>query len=216
MNTEPGVPEEVSDKISDRDYQRYRDDYRNLEELEFSESERYDKLLIALSSGAFAVSIAFVKDIAPTIAPETKYLILWAWIFFLLSLTSIVISLVSSQYGNRHKREHVLQADGTYRENDIGLYVYGRVTDILNFFSFITLLAGAWCLIAFAYQNLDSAPPKYQTEIQQEALSMSHDDKDRIERGKSPSQPPRSPNEYKPGGGKAPSQPPKPPTKPNK
>lgn len=213
-----------SDRIPDDAYRRYVEDYRQLEELEFSESERYDKLLIALSSGAFALSIAFVKEIAPTIKPDTKHLILWAWIFFLSSLVSIIVSLVTSQYGNRHKREVVLQPDGTYKQGDIGLFLYSKATDLLNGFSFFSLLFGAGCLIAFAYFNLDGEPKAIDIQIQQESVSMNGKDNEWVERGKAPSQPPKSaerpsdPPPYKKiGGGKAPSQPPVPQqTKPKK
>lgn len=121
----------------------------------FSAAEQCDKALLALSGGAFGVSVAFLKDIAPHFDPGTKGWIIYAWVLFLLS---IVATLSSFQASACAFREFDLFIDACQQSPDNAPITFkhrwNRITIGLNILSLLFFVAGAICLAVFSYRNL--------------------------------------------------------------
>ena len=72
-----------------------------------SAAEQYDKAILALSGGALGVSIAFLKDIAPSYKEDTQYWLFVAWIAFVLSICPSLTSFLFSMYAIRHFEKYI-------------------------------------------------------------------------------------------------------------
>ncbi len=59
-------------------------------------SIQYSKSLMALSGGALALSLTFIKEVAPS--PKATHLLVVAWVALLLSLSSIACTLFLAQF----------------------------------------------------------------------------------------------------------------------
>src|SRR5438309_11202790 len=59
---------------------------------------RYDQWILTLSSGALALSLAFLEKIASHPEPNTVFLIGLAWIFLVVAMLTGFLSLVTAQY----------------------------------------------------------------------------------------------------------------------
>lgn len=111
-------------------------------------SDAFDKALMTLSTGSLALSIAFVKDIAPQ--PVSVWALKVSWILMLLSVLFIVCSFAMSV------RVHEQLIDGLDSGRDYdeeSWWVRNGVT-WLNRLSGGAFVAGAGMLIVFAWSNV--------------------------------------------------------------
>jgi hypothetical protein len=112
-------------------------------------SRDFDKALMTLSAGALALSLAFIRDIAPS--PTNTAWLGAAWIGFAASLLSILVSFLASQAALRREIENI---DGTRTDNRPG-GAWSIVTRVCNWLSALLLVGGAAALIVFALYNID-------------------------------------------------------------
>jgi hypothetical protein len=111
-------------------------------------SESFDRTLTALSGGSLALSISFVKDIAPH--PTSVWAIQGSWIAMSFSLALILISYaVSVQVHRRIIDAH--RAEKSYGDHPAWVRVGVAV---LNHASGIAFLVGAALLVFFAFVNV--------------------------------------------------------------
>jgi hypothetical protein len=136
---------------------------RRLEEESYKVEAAYDKTLIALSGGALAISVAFLKDVAPHPAASTIWILRASWLFLVGSLLSILTSMLTSQRAFDQGIEDLdrrLEAarDGTSVADDevtARLFRrYANATRWLNRFSAGLFVAGAFLFLAFATLNV--------------------------------------------------------------
>ena len=83
-------------EAEDMEQKHYREERAMLIQGESEAAMSLDRTMITLSAGALFLSITFVHDISPH--PTHTPLLFSAWAMFMLSLLSIVISLIASQY----------------------------------------------------------------------------------------------------------------------
>ena len=107
------------------------------------ESQGYDRAVLAVSTGALALSIAFVGDIAPH--PSARWLLALAWLALASSVATVIGSMLASQ--------HAIRAEYA-RETEGPESLAGRMTGALNILSGIALALGATLLAIFAIVNL--------------------------------------------------------------
>jgi hypothetical protein len=126
-------------------------------------SDRFDILIITLSSGGIVFSMGFVKDIiSPKV--EIDFLLLKiAWIFFGSSIVSNLISQVTGYFANlyenritkniiRHERGKPIIGD---QEENIRIRKFiNLLTYLLNGTSFLLFIAAVILLIVFININL--------------------------------------------------------------
>ncbi|MCR9229485.1 MAG: hypothetical protein NXI29_00535 [bacterium] len=179
-------------------YIEYRKEHTRLVELEHSEAERCDRLVITLSSGALALTVTFLKDIAPSIQENSKFLILASWIFFLASLISTTYSYFLSQAAFRFYRDDVLQTDCTTDDSLMPKYEKQiRNIVLCNYTSFLSLIFGSVTLVIFAYMNIETESMKNKSgnvSKQERKISMTDD---KVNGGYVPQKPAKPPTSEK-------------------
>jgi len=57
----------------------------------------FDKTILALASGAFGLSLTFIRQISPNIKSGTIFLVICAWVGFCISLLFTLSSFLTSQ-----------------------------------------------------------------------------------------------------------------------
>lgn len=107
-------------------------------------SQDFDKVIVTLATGALAISLVFVHDVAPQ--PQERGLLIAAWALFVLSLLSVVISLLTSM--------HALDVEMSGGSGAGGGSKWGWTTGALNWVAGISLVVGVALLTAFASLNL--------------------------------------------------------------
>jgi len=125
--------------------------------------DRFDILIISLSSGGLIFSIGFVKDI---LSPEDNinYVLLKiSWIFFGSSIISNLLSQVTAYFANKweikisknlirkEKGKSLIGNQFRFEENH---KLYNSLTKILNGASLILLIGAVVLLIVFVSINL--------------------------------------------------------------
>jgi hypothetical protein len=129
---------------------------QSLEQTYYQASRDYDKAVLTLSAGALGISIAFVRDLAPSPHPATKVWLGSAWVFLGVSLLSTLISLLTSQYALRRS---ITQVDAMIRKDETATRErpggrLGAVTRTLNICSALALVVGIFFLAKFALANI--------------------------------------------------------------
>jgi hypothetical protein len=97
-------------KNDDKTYDVYLGEREKLISSLAEETHKFDKAILTLSGGAFGFSLAFIKDIVPTIKGGTFFWLLASWAGFGLSLLSTMISFLASQ-GACRKQIEILEQD---------------------------------------------------------------------------------------------------------
>ncbi|MCF6323061.1 MAG: hypothetical protein L3J89_01845 [Gammaproteobacteria bacterium] len=157
----------------DESLKKYR---QQLVDTEQKVSESYDKTVIALSSGALAISFAFVKDfIGSGPASNLEYLFL-SWVFLSLSLAAVLFSLF---FGTLSFRKAISQVDdGTIYKRKAG-GVLGRITISLHCSAAVLLIVGLFLLGNFVHKNIgvaEDAREKHTATATTEARSSITDE----------------------------------------
>jgi hypothetical protein len=106
-------------------------------------TDAFDRAVMTLAGGALGISLAFVRDVAPT--PRHKWLMGVSWLFFVLSLLLSLLSFLTSERAVVSMVEKMDSAAEIER---------GKSTDYLNWSSAAALIVGAVLLVLFAWLNL--------------------------------------------------------------
>ncbi len=127
------------------------------------ESQAYDKTVLTLSGGALAVSLAFLKDIAPHPHPSTLWVLHSAWGLLTCSLIFVLASMLT---GRRSIRRIIKQIDeGTWTKEPVGGN-YFWITSALNTASGVAFVMGAVFLFAFAASNFPRVEEQMATKTE--------------------------------------------------
>lgn len=125
-------------------------------------TDRFDILIISLSTSALILSIGFVKDIVPNLANVDTSILKTSWLMFVLALISNLISQVTSYYGNLAEikvTSNLISAErgGTLPDNherlDSNCIILSRITMLLNGVSLLLLIIGISFLLNFLSNN---------------------------------------------------------------
>jgi hypothetical protein len=176
MEIECELPEEENEKQPEEKVEDKNDadaDYlKTLVECEHQAIDQFDKTVLTLAGGAFAVSFAFLKEI---VKPETvihrNWLIL-AWAFWAASLTCTLSSFYSSHLAMRHAQRQFRR--GIRREKNL-LGPYGVAIQWLNPTSAVAFIVGLISMSVFVTTNLShgTEPLKSSTTTQTNAPAAS-------------------------------------------
>lgn len=126
-------------------------------------SDRFDILLISLSTSALVLSIGFVKNIFPDLGCINTSMLKTSWLLFVLCLLSNLISQVSGYYAhqfdikvniNKIRLERGNEPRGKQKRLKRNLNIFNNVTIWLNGFSLLFLLAGIIIIVLFFSINI--------------------------------------------------------------
>lgn len=87
--------------IQTGDDPRLKDTLKGVVEAEAKNAGAYDQAVLTLSSGALALSFAFIKDIIRLPLAQYNWLLYGAWIFFLLAIAANVSGFMMALHGTR-------------------------------------------------------------------------------------------------------------------
>ena len=132
-------------------YSDQHNDYRNLlTELEQKAYEDYDKALLAVSGGALAISIAFVKNIVGHDSYQYSCLLICAWISWTLTILVVLGSFLMSQ---KALSTAIKELDTGEEKTKLG-GIADKITGLLNVAGGILFFVGVVLMVIFASINL--------------------------------------------------------------
>ncbi len=139
------------------DYDTYLSFRQNLDAAELEVSGRYDKWILTLSGGALGLSITFLEKIA-TAPPKWSFWILGAaWIFYVISLMSALLSFLTSQSAIRDIRNQIDSNWDEQKKRSVNQKkIFKTLTNVLNWGSMALFVFGTVLLCVFSLINIYS------------------------------------------------------------
>lgn len=121
-----------------------------------SESEKFDKGVLTLSSIFLGFTLTFVDKIVPLHAAWYKWMLFMSWISFFASIISILVGLLVNQKSMlqiiNNARKYLIERNANY--SNFAHNKLNRVADRLNFVSLILFVLGAGAFILFVILNV--------------------------------------------------------------
>lgn len=126
-------------------------------------SDRFDILIISLTSSALIFSIGFVKDIVKDFSSLDTSLLKISWLLFIIALISNLISQVSGYFSSyweikvttsliREERGNSKEED--LDENEKWCNIFNIFTHSLNLISLSSFIIGLIILVTFISNNI--------------------------------------------------------------
>ena len=151
MSDQPSETTEPEPIISEETYVAFK---MKAQDGIFQAAQMHDKAILTLSSGAFALSMVFLKDIAPAPTDGSLTMLFFAWLSLFLSIAAVLFSFHFSSsafhqldgqvdYIHRHRKE-------APKGEDKGNFFVNNANVASMFF----LLVGILLLAIFSFQNL--------------------------------------------------------------
>ncbi len=157
-----------SEEDLDLTRKEYLQERASLVSLKSAQVKLFDRTLILISTGALALSLTFIKDIAPKINPGTLGLLKVAWLSFSLSLLFVLIGYLVGKFAyekaiiDLEKVYYPEKSDKNEEDNDNNgksTFFSKRsflswIVDAFNVASVITIFVGSVYLVIFSWRNL--------------------------------------------------------------
>ncbi len=134
----------------------YSGERHNLVEAEAKAASKFAKYATTVAAGALALSLMFTKDLVrmPHVSPD------WLWRSWLMLTTSLgagLFGMLNSEYLFRReielldkRREAEVAGLTMHHEGNL----WRRITQVLNWVTIGTLIAGVFSMAVFVYLNL--------------------------------------------------------------
>ena len=124
--------------------------------MDIESSGRLDRWLLTLSGGALAVSLTFVRDIAPHPVRCTVWVLVIGWFLLVLSIVMALSSHLTSLKAIRSERDRLDDVLGKKKalDPDTQESKAGKWTGHLNVLSTVALAVGIVLICIFAALNL--------------------------------------------------------------
>lgn len=126
-------------------------------------SDRFDILLISLSTSALILSIGFVDKVIPNLQCISTFLLKSAWLLFVVALVSNLTSQVTGYYSNHFdirvtknliRDERGKQLKGNQKKLEAFCNILNSLTLIFNAVSLFSLVTGIIILVLFFSNNI--------------------------------------------------------------
>jgi len=155
----------MSEDYIDKLYKEYTAQREKLNASSLEAAGRYDRAFLTISTGALAVSVAFIDKIAPNPESWTLYILVPGWIVLLVSISMQLLALASSQNATSEQirilddqYSKYLLSDDPEKAVSEG-YVepenhYVKRTARLNIWSQVLLIIGVVLILAFSSVNI--------------------------------------------------------------
>ena len=114
-------------------------------------NENYNKLIVTLSGGALALSIAFLKDILKQEEIRSCLFIILAWLALIVSLASVLGSLL---FGIEAHKKAIDQVDKDLIYSNTPGGIFTKITDILHYSGAVFLVIGLVLIAIFVCNNM--------------------------------------------------------------
>lgn len=144
LPTEPAPSNDDESSVHDE-----YEDYRSTLVASRQESQsKYDRNLIALSSGALGITFAFINDVLGGLPQNTLWLMV-AWTCWTLSLTLTLCSFLASQWSLTKAIQQVDSGEIQHVDRPGG--IWRSATTALNLASGTIFIAGVVSILRFVY-----------------------------------------------------------------
>jgi hypothetical protein len=152
LGTENATP--TQSEPTQEEYRVYLEERKSLLNAILDQSRSFDKYIITLASGAFGLSLLFIRQLIPEPIPNTVYLLIDSWISYGASILITLLSFLFSQSAC-HKQISILEQNwfGNLRSKNVNNF-YTTITVWANWISMLFFIAGVGLLITFATNNL--------------------------------------------------------------
>jgi hypothetical protein len=126
-------------------------------------SDRFDILIISLSTSALVLSIGFLKDIIKNFSSIDIICLKTSWFLFVVALLSNLISQVSGYFANRYEikvttsliaQERGNSPDADFSKNEKLCKRLNYITQYLNLVSLLSFIFGVIFLVRFITINI--------------------------------------------------------------
>jgi len=147
-----------SESKDNLNYKVYFEERKLLVDAAREGARSFDKTILALASGAFGLSLTFIKQISPNIKSEIVCLLICAWVCFCISLLSTLISFLTSQSACLKQieileEEHLNNQSNHDKETNLK-NMASDYTQRLNILSISAFIIGVIFLAIFSISNL--------------------------------------------------------------
>lgn len=146
MDDAPEIPHEEPEHRRER-----------LEHIRIESSRSFDRALLALSTGAFSLSLLFYRFIAPGPVIEWKPLLVIAWVLFAVCLMMVVASFQLAEYVASRELDEMDRAAGTRAR--VGSERLEWATRYVNWTAGGLFALAVCLLLTFAGRNLYMGGP---------------------------------------------------------
>lgn len=122
--------------------------------------DRFDILIISISSGGLVFSMGYVKDILSKSMQDDFSLLKISWVFFGTSIILNLLSQVTSYYANKNeilisrniiRQERNKPMAGSQSKLECAKRMFNFLTNSFNFLSLLLLISAIIVLIVFVY-----------------------------------------------------------------
>jgi hypothetical protein len=114
--------------------------------------DQFGKIILTLTSGAFAVSFIFLKDVIKPVDITNKGCLVAAWVFWSAAMLCTLLSFYTSQLAPRHAQK--LFSRGLRGLDLVEASRIARVTRSLNPLAGVWFMVGLILMLAFVATNL--------------------------------------------------------------
>jgi hypothetical protein len=116
----------------------------------------FDKNLLALSSGALGISLAFIKDIVPLEQAMWLTLLYWSWFLFALCILATVssfrFSIIAHVAHIGYLKKFILDSDDGYKDKQSWAT---KAVDVCTWTAGAGFFAGVALTLVFCYGNVE-------------------------------------------------------------
>ena len=127
-------------------------------EIQLESDARFHKNILAIASGSFGISFAFINQIVPLSSAVHIAVLVLSWLFFGLSIVCAVLeprvsSIIQDKLLDDIEKNIELGYEGKqYKKTNKRLLMFP--TRALSWLSFILFVMGVSCLLYFVYRNI--------------------------------------------------------------
>jgi len=114
-------------------------------------NDNYNKMIVALSGGALALSITFLKDIIKQEEIRYGILVIIAWMALTASLAFVLLSLL---FGIEAHKKAIDQVDKDLIYSDTPGGIFSKITNLLHYFGALFLIVGLIFIAIFVCNNM--------------------------------------------------------------
>ena len=128
---------------------------REIDKRQLSNSENFDKAVLAYSSAGLALSLGFLKDIVPLAKASYKCLLFTSWALFVLAVIVTIISFLVSQKGlSKQLKLSVDYYLGCEEDAPTKGNGWATATEVMPFVAGISFVVAIICTTFFVYFNV--------------------------------------------------------------
>lgn len=122
---------------------------------QLSNSDNFDKAVLAYSSAGLAFSLGFLKDFVPLANASYTYLLFTSWVLFVLAVVVTIVSFLVSQQGiskqlRLSERYYIERDEAALQESNTWAYS----TEKLSLVAGISFVGALVCTTLFVYFNV--------------------------------------------------------------